>query len=572
MTGVLLLAAGCDSGSDGATGGRAKPSGTPPASASGPSLELNDGPPCDDSGWCWESPVIGGAGGLVAFADDDLWWTTGAFLLHWDGEGVRWAATPTSNEWTTLWGSSGTDLWIGGGAGIAHWDGAGWDRVDDLLTTSIDGTGSDDVWAATTEALWHFDGSAWSAILDGAWYGVVATGLDRAVVAGVDQGYAVVWSVDDGAATDLEPPKVSGPPVVFASPDETWIASDGVLSRYDGSWDRISGDVRSSIHDGWVGDPGSAWFLSPTTVEQWEGDELTALDTPGIGQSLAVTPADHHVWVGLWDGTVRRTDGRSWSAPVVETLNAETLAVAVRADGVGWAAGVTSLLERSPDAQWTAGPPPGGWVYGVAVTGGEALLFALDGTWRLDGGRWSRTEGGDGLGSACATSDGTVFAAGFGVGVVRLVGAEWQPEGGQGGALDYVTCLGAEVWAGASGDFDLALRYDGAAWVTTPDGVAPIAAGVGSHGDQIGLDSMFSVIQRDGEGWRLVDDTRSDLARSAVVAPDGRLWAITGGDLLAWDGEWSAPERIGSGFAGVTLGEDGRVYAFGNNGVASTGP
>jgi hypothetical protein len=90
--------------------------------------------PCNDDGWCWESPLPQGNNYRAAWAaaDDDVWIVGERTVVHWDGkQAVRVAAPAVDLQ--AVFGTAADDVWAWSNGNeeapqlvLIHWDGKLW--------------------------------------------------------------------------------------------------------------------------------------------------------------------------------------------------------------------------------------------------------------------------------------------------------------------------------------------------------------------------------------------------------------------------------------------------------------
>jgi hypothetical protein len=103
---------------------------------------------------------------VASVAADDVYvaGATGT-LLHYDG---TWAAetSPTTNDLSSIWATSGGRAWAVGAAGtILRRDTAGWHTVASPTSNDLNGVwaaADDDAWAVGSKDVLHWDGAAWT--------------------------------------------------------------------------------------------------------------------------------------------------------------------------------------------------------------------------------------------------------------------------------------------------------------------------------------------------------------------------------------------------------------------------
>ncbi|MBN2493089.1 MAG: hypothetical protein JXR96_00755 [Deltaproteobacteria bacterium] len=113
---------------------------------------------------------------VIAFSGTDVW-AVGDGLAHYDGE--SWSLTDTDSFLHGVWGTSSDDIWAVGERGtVLHWQGAEWTPVDLQTTEGLSdvwGSASDDVWiAGRSGTVFHWDGVAWDSAYTSACSGVAA--------------------------------------------------------------------------------------------------------------------------------------------------------------------------------------------------------------------------------------------------------------------------------------------------------------------------------------------------------------------------------------------------------------
>jgi len=187
---------------------------------------------------------------FLGFAPDNLYATSDADLLHWDG--AAWSVVDTAGaidptELTSIWGTSGGDLWLGDSQNgrVFHWDGALW-STGITQTVSVEdlwGVAGGPVFAGGTFGLSRWTGGAWTDFADNA-AANEATALwgfgPADIWAASDFGTLAHW---DGTWTDTVPADdpdfdVGITSLWGAAPNDLWAVGDGgAISRWNGaSW------------------------------------------------------------------------------------------------------------------------------------------------------------------------------------------------------------------------------------------------------------------------------------------------------------------------------------------------
>ncbi len=132
----------------------------------------------DGGSWAPETSVPVAPSHVAGTSTADLWVSSGARILHYDG--ASWSDTLTVEEArpiVALWASAPDDAWAATGSGtVLHWNGVAWvpwvtwvpsESASGSTITAFGGTAGDDVWIAedlwypsARAVVWHWDGES----------------------------------------------------------------------------------------------------------------------------------------------------------------------------------------------------------------------------------------------------------------------------------------------------------------------------------------------------------------------------------------------------------------------------
>ena len=433
-------------------------------------------------------------------------------------------------------------LWAATAGGVVAWDpGTGRHKTytvyDGLPTTDIQSVAvskGGDVWVGTMESgLARFDGIKWERVKSGNFDQVVAVTSDGSV-----------WAVDG-------------------------YGRDGLGRLKDGQWQVFTGDVGLPLNDVRAAFPvtgGGLWvnvgWGSTARIARFDGNTWRAYSLadglPVEQVSIVAASSPDVLWLQGPQGIYRFDGGQSTLVLAHGAMAREVRSFAAAPDGSLWFDSVDPLVPF--DGYGVSG-------YGVSRIRGQARTdyTVADGlpsnkVTRIlsepDGTIWVDTSAGiarfrDDVWRAYATSDsiggtvrslatdsgGTIWLATHGGGASQFGGAWWQRyTEEQGLASNYLwSCAvdeGDTVWFGTwvSG---LVSKFDGRVWT--------------SYGPDDGLAS-------------------SGYVRDLAVAPDGDIWAATGGGVAHFDGQaWRMITQMDGTVVGnvrsIAVGPDGAIWA-----------
>lgn len=272
------------------------------------------------SGWCVIQPAGSSSelNSMWGSGPSDVWAVgAGGTALHWDGE--RWTQVPTgtSQRLRSVWGVAPDAVWaVGDQDTLLHWNGIAWSefarpRLSGYDYAAITGSSPDNLWlaAADSRSTFRWNGTGWSAgpgvpIFAQTYASILAMwSVNPTSVWGVGTERMIIWG--DGSDWSLvgahSPLIPDGYRAVWgASPEEVWIAGDGLIhwtrsdgfagsfSPWESDWRGLSGTQASDI---WVVGgqdvghrDGSAWEFAQIELPI----SLNAVWTVGPGEAWAV--------------------------------------------------------------------------------------------------------------------------------------------------------------------------------------------------------------------------------------------------------------------------------------------
>jgi hypothetical protein len=106
---------------------------------------------------------------IFAFSSDDVWYSDGGEMIHWNGSSYINDCSMNSllaGAINKIWGISSNDLYAVGGSGtIVHYNGSGWTKIESGTTLAIydiygaknNKTGEIDVYAVATDEFYTYD-------------------------------------------------------------------------------------------------------------------------------------------------------------------------------------------------------------------------------------------------------------------------------------------------------------------------------------------------------------------------------------------------------------------------------
>jgi|GEM_PF-1076616 len=608
---VLLLAAGCASGSDEGV----SPLPTPllaaiaqPSPSALPALLPTAHPTPVLEGWT----IYPGVNDVqaAAFAPDGaLWAATSAGVVRWNlADGTHRLYTIAdglaSDLATDVAIAPDGSVWAATLGGVSHLEGERWisySQADGLAKSAIQAIAvapRGQVWAGTTDGASRFDPSAALPSPPATAQEAVplrcASGIGILRRTGRTGGRSWTTYLGGARVWDMD-----------VAPDgSVWFAADGMgVSRYspaNDAWrtyttaDGLPGTNVTAVA---AGPAGEAWGYVP-----WEGvyrfdgarwERARAHD--GLVCALAVE-ADGKPWIGMcgslhysWgklvhgqgDGWVEVADWHEMGTPAVQAIVVGPGGeIAVGTDlGLG--------ISRGEGWQTLLGGPARNQVTAVAVTPDGAAWFGFGdsaadaaggGLSRFDGREWHHFLSDANVQALAVDPDGTLWA-GAGCALWQLKAGNWQQVGVceqlKGSVLDIAVAADGAVWV-ATG-LSLA-RYDGQSW-TTHDrlvhsvAIAPTPSG---GGDTLwvagweGTQGSDYVARLEGSEWiKTLDRSLGSL----VATPDGQVWGVAGEQGLAhFDGRsWTfleLPADLEGPVGTLAIAPDGALWASGNDRIA----
>ncbi|MCD4652535.1 hypothetical protein K8T06_01210 [bacterium] len=291
----------------------------------------------DGSNWTEESGGSNCVEGFLAFSSDDVWAIQSeeryqykgpilyiTYVLHWDGE--DWDRVWTRNNGglaTGITGTSSDNILISTSFGtIYHWDGNTVTTVvepDYISLNSIQMRETDDVWSVGMAGnVKHWDGFTWSLLTPGFRRDMLDLYCADATTAwAIGESYnyydSNFYRWDGGRwEKQLSLPgtynSVSG-----RSANDVWFSRGGKAVHWNGiefkGYDLpILGRVITHVFHS-----GEVWFLSPSDIATWDGNEWAEIDKPYIYTYSISGPNPNNVWLAGSDSKVLHWDGMEWS-------------------------------------------------------------------------------------------------------------------------------------------------------------------------------------------------------------------------------------------------------------------
>jgi hypothetical protein len=571
--------------------------------------------------WTFADDPHFGASGIVAARGGGVWLWGGPDVAWFDGERFRdviaspipassmaWVTDVAEASDGTLWAVA--DDWTSANEGLSsspdgrvfHWDGQRWSDVcrrgpgNELAHVTVDAAGG--VWVApgnaTVDAS-YFDGSTWSVPpSDPAWLKNPArvNGWTSGLVAANDGS---VWQAAGGLAhfdgkawmsVVAEAVDLSGTVSLAVAPDGTVWAATGSL--------KLPGDGDGS-HSGIV--------LARLAGDSWTiygaASRLPAPRPLDWATITAVAASRDMVVAATRDGFYRLS-GERWvrtGAPPGKAPTSPDTLLAVSSDEA-WATGWDAGLWHFHNDTWTSVPVPG-WkppvqVFGIARAQDSSLAVATDhGAAVLRKGRWTilgKTEAhavGFGRDGAIWVAERALEDTETTVASFRFDGRAWART-----ALPAVTTAGWPSGLVVAADGEILLlsrgwvaaldRFDGTRWVpesplggSRSDNIAGLA--VAPNGDIWAVSgggddpSSWTVARYEEVTWTAQDVSDGLVGQGYLsgiaIAPDGSLWVSTDRGLTQFDGERRSHHLAGYGFRAPCFAPDGTLWVVGPSGV-----
>jgi len=347
-------------------------------------------------------------------------------------------------------------------------------------------------------------------------------------------------------------------PVAPAREGGVWLVcgeGEQTIRRFDGQvFHETSAPAPASIGAIAEAPDGLIW-ASGEGVFSWDGSswhETPSAGLPSRDVGHITVDTTGSVWVEAYKAGISRFDGSTWTTyPVEEVLPSDQLQVPAG--------------EPDRGAVWTIVPGPDGDVW---VGGHGGVAHFADGAWTP----YPSASLGLLDVMSIAVADGVVWIGGVDTrapGIARFDGATWsRVEQGVSGLADAyhsttVVSAADQIWAAVDGAL---LRWSGETFLQVagarPEEIAGWAVAAVS-GDELWTAGLG------GGAWRLLDDRWTYFAEGTdlpgelhtlSLAPDGTLWATTGGGIARFDGtRWE--EVTDGNYQAIAFGPDGRAWA-----------
>lgn len=229
-------------------------------------------------------------------------------------------------------------------------------------------------------------------------------------------------------------------PEVFAlyavwsfAPDDVWVAADGRMLHFTGSWDEVALPGGVTVVDLWSPAPGELLGVGGSSLVRFDGASWTVEDlsgqglgASGFGAIWASGPDD--VWIAGDQSTVAHYDGAVWTRMLAAGPDNQTLW------GTGTGAVYTaSVFETAvfDGTAWTT-------IEDIDGGGGAEAIFGFDDDdvwvadgdtlWHFDGASWERFEldGIGGVTSLWGNAPDDLWGAGDFGSIVRWNGESWR--------------------------------------------------------------------------------------------------------------------------------------------------
>jgi len=498
-------------------------------------------------------------------------WAVGGDILYWNG--TAWSVN-NSLGWDSLNAISmlnANNGWAVGNYGtVYHWDGATWSKVDfpnkDISLDGVDVISANDVWVVSSYmAIYHWNGAVWEEVQQPVT--TYSQFLDIDMVSSNDG-----WIV--GTYYRL-----------FRWNGTQWINYQQMYPSNGGIWD-IS---MNSSTDGWaVGDFGAKFHWNGTN---WEPIGGLSSGDPGY---RSVSIIGNNGWVVGNGGAILQYSLGTWVEINTPDGNALTDLGFSSIDD-GWAVGGGGKIKHWDGFVWqTVTSPSSEYLRSIAVVspnnawavGGKQLLH-----W--DGISWSIVVNTPDHYFDLVVADGSdVWVAGsdyvcdqactdVNTNISHWNGVQWAtsviPHRSIGTLVyinkDFIWAGGDNFWNGPA--YPTILRWNGTTWIEFSDftlTIADIAASNEQNAWTAGwrTSDFFPILLKwDGVSWKEQAITPPADIGILEIAPNGDVWATTGGDFLKLSGDiWNVVGNPASwGVYGFQMLSIDKGWAVGRDGV-----
>ncbi len=323
-----------------------------------------------------ETPWWGWLEDVQPWGPDDVW-AVGAFggVYHYDGR--HWQQVPLAPYIYNLQAlamSSPADGWaVGSGGALVHFDGQRWQTTTPPDLTAVASVpespvSPDEAWAVGHEGrILRFDGQSWQSVAS-------PTNATLRDVAATSASEA--WAVGDGGTvlhfgergwTVVDVPTQAGLFGVDAlASGEAWVVGGaaGQASSWWyllGVWHEVPLPTDEIVLDVALTGPGEGWAVSGSGIYRLQEYRWHRVTNPATALLRRLSlPGPEAGWiVGENDTKLQLTaDGWQLVSPKPGQGGADLYAVAVHANGRGWAAGYFGALWNLADGVWTETSPP----------------------------------------------------------------------------------------------------------------------------------------------------------------------------------------------------------------------